>query len=81
MLFQEQIEKLWYSKHPIGYLLIPLSWIYILVIKTRRLFYQIGLFNINQLDVPVIVVGNISVGGTGKTPSCCGYVSIFGIKV
>ena len=65
---KEFIENIWQSKHPLGYLLLPLSWIYTLIIIIRRLAYQSGLIAVNEIDVPVIIVGNISVGGTGKTP-------------
>ncbi len=69
MLFSKEfIENVWYTKHPLAYLLLPLSWIYTLFIVIRRLCYQSGLIAVNQIDVPVIIVGNISVGGTGKTP-------------
>jgi len=69
MLFSKEfIENVWHTKHPIGFLLLPLSWIYTLFIILRRLCYQSGLLAVNQVNVPVIIVGNISVGGTGKTP-------------
>lgn len=68
MLSKEFIENIWQTKHPLGFLLLPLSWLYTLVIILRRLAYQSGLIAVNQINVPVIIVGNISVGGTGKTP-------------
>ena len=49
-------------------LLIPLSWLYGLGIWFRNLFYDLGIFRSNSFDVPVISVGNLSVGGTGKSP-------------
>ena len=68
LLSKELIENIWYTKHPLGVLLLPLSWIYTLIIILRRLCYQSGLIAVSQIDVPVIIVGNITVGGTGKTP-------------
>lgn len=58
----------WYRSSLLAYLLAPISWIYRIVIAARRWCYKIGLFKTHQLNVPVIVVGNITVGGTGKTP-------------
>ncbi|MBK9130958.1 MAG: tetraacyldisaccharide 4'-kinase [Gammaproteobacteria bacterium] len=58
----------WYGKSPLATLLRPLSWIYRLLIVLRRGMYVLGLRRVTRLRVPVIVVGNITVGGTGKTP-------------
>lgn len=48
--------------------LLPLSWLYGLVVSCRRWCYRKGLSTITTFPIPVIVVGNITVGGTGKTP-------------
>lgn len=58
----------WYKKNFFCYLLLPFTVIYCFVIFFRRLFYRLGLKKTTHFSVPVIVVGNISVGGTGKTP-------------
>jgi tetraacyldisaccharide 4'-kinase len=49
-------------------LLLPLSFLYRLVVALRRAAYRLGLLRTVVLPVPVIVIGNITVGGTGKTP-------------
>ena len=48
--------------------LLPLSWAYGLVVKLRNTMFEIGLLKSRAFNVPVISVGNITVGGTGKTP-------------
>ncbi len=48
--------------------LLPLSWLYGLEVKLRNTMFDIGLLKSHAFHVPVISVGNITVGGTGKTP-------------
>ncbi|MGC1854985.1 MAG: tetraacyldisaccharide 4'-kinase [Candidatus Aquirickettsiella sp.] len=60
--------KILQKKKFLAYLLWPLSLFYGIFIYLRRKLYQLHLLKINNLSVPVIVVGNITVGGTGKTP-------------
>jgi tetraacyldisaccharide 4'-kinase len=62
------IDKFWYEPNPLSVLLLPLAWLFCLVVILRRFFYRARIFNAAKLPVPVIVVGNITVGGTGKTP-------------
>ena len=50
-------------------LLIPLSYLYAVVVKTRGWLYDCGLLRQKQLPCVVISVGNIIAGGTGKTPA------------
>ncbi len=49
-------------------ILKPLSWIYGMVMAVRNKLFNIGILKEHTFQVPVIVVGNIAVGGTGKTP-------------
>jgi len=68
MKFAECLVAQWSQLSKWHLFLLPLSWLFRLCVKTRQFFYQIGLIKSYTLSVPVVVVGNISVGGTGKTP-------------
>ena len=48
--------------------LLPLSWLYGMAVNLRNTMFSIGLLKTRSFDVPVIAVGNITVGGSGKTP-------------
>ena len=50
-------------------LLLPLAAVYGSVVTLRRWMYRVGLFRVHRLPVPVVVVGNLTVGGAGKTPT------------
>lgn len=62
------MHNLWYQRHLFCYILWPFSCLYRFVIFIRRLLYRIGIFKSHRVNAPVIVVGNMTVGGTGKTP-------------
>jgi tetraacyldisaccharide 4'-kinase len=68
MIAGSRLASLWYSRSPLVLLLLPLSWLFRLLVVLRRLGYGAGVLPSHRLPVPVIVVGNITVGGTGKTP-------------
>jgi tetraacyldisaccharide 4'-kinase len=61
-------DRFWYRIRPAHLLLVPASWLFGAVAGTRRSLYARGILRRERMPVPVIVVGNISVGGTGKTP-------------
>lgn len=66
--FVSGIERHWYRDGFVSRLLAPLSWLYCLLVFVRRVLYRAGLLRAIRLPVPVVVVGNLTVGGSGKTP-------------
>lgn len=62
------IERIWSGKSPLYLLLLPLAWLYGLVSGAIRLCYRLGLKKSWRAPVPVVVVGNLTAGGNGKTP-------------
>lgn len=58
----------WQRRGPGACALLPLAALFAAVAAVRRLAYRRGWLAVERVPVPVIVVGNISVGGTGKTP-------------
>jgi len=62
------LQQQWYRVSVWHSILLPVAALFWLLSGLRRLFYKLGLLHSHKLAVPVIVVGNISVGGTGKTP-------------
>ncbi|WP_432807504.1 tetraacyldisaccharide 4'-kinase [Proteus hauseri] len=62
------IERIWSGKSWCYILLLPFSWLYGVIATLRRIAYQKGWFPSWKSPVPVVVVGNLTAGGNGKTP-------------
>lgn len=68
MRMADWLQKQWLHYTLWHIVLLPLSWLFAALTALRRVLYRFGLLKSYRLRVPVIVVGNINVGGTGKTP-------------
>lgn len=64
----KRLDHYWYSLNQVALLLLPLSWLFCALVALRRAAYRAGWLRSERLPVPVVVVGNITVGGSGKTP-------------
>jgi tetraacyldisaccharide 4'-kinase len=64
------LQRVWYERRSrwFSLLLLPLSWLFAIVVAVRRTAYRNGWLRSFRVSRPVIVVGNVTVGGTGKTP-------------
>jgi tetraacyldisaccharide 4'-kinase len=65
---QLTLVEVWQGRGPIAWLLSPLSVLHYLGYAARRALYALAVLRQARLDAPVVVIGNLYVGGTGKTP-------------
>jgi tetraacyldisaccharide 4'-kinase len=77
------VINIWYGNNKLRWLLLPMTLIYRWVIFWRRFLYRKNILKTHKFAVPVIIIGNIMVGGTGKTPLAiwlANYLQIQGIR-
>lgn len=67
-IVRQAIENGWQRRGVIAWMLLPLSLLFGTLVALRRLLYHSGVLRSVRLPVPVIVIGNITAGGSGKTP-------------
>lgn len=78
------VERAWFGSPGILWVLLPLEWIYRVVIRWRRSLYRNGYLRSVHCGVPTVVVGNLTAGGSGKTPIVKGvaqFLSAHGYRV
>lgn len=84
MSIETTMTRAWQRQAAWLWLLLPVSWLYGFITMVRRQAYKIGLFASYRAPVAVMVIGNITVGGSGKTPLIIALVNHLqkqGIKV
>lgn len=81
---EQTLQRAWTHRGWLALLLLPLSWLYGTLAWLHRQLYRFGIFRTHRVNVPVVVVGNIVVGGSGKTPTVIALVQHLqaqGVKV
>lgn len=68
MGLQQSIVAGWRKRGITAMLMLPLASLFALAVNLRRLSYRLGWSHAVELPVPVVVIGNITAGGSGKTP-------------
>ena len=84
MSIETTMTRAWQRQAAWLWLLLPVSWLYEFITMVRRQAYKIGLFASYRAPIPLMVIGNITVGGSGKTPliiALVNYLQKQGIKV
>jgi tetraacyldisaccharide 4'-kinase len=75
---EDRLRQIWMKRGPIAIALWPLAMLYGALVALRRVFFSLGLHSIHRAGARVIVVGNVVVGGAGKTPTTIGLAKHLG---
>src|SRR5262245_55796970 len=68
MSLDARLQRLWYGPAWRSLPLWPLAAVFRVVLAVRSAMFRLGLFRTAHPGIPVVVVGNLTIGGTGKTP-------------
>ena len=71
-----RLQRAWLTRGPLAASLLPLAGIFGALTALRKQLHQLGWLHSQTLNVPVIVVGNLIVGGAGKTPTVMAIVAL-----
>lgn len=64
-----RLQRAWGTRSGLALALLPIAWVFGVVVQLRRALFALGLRRAHAIDVPVVVVGNLIAGGAGKTPT------------
>ncbi|HXX85325.1 MAG TPA: tetraacyldisaccharide 4'-kinase [Casimicrobiaceae bacterium] len=82
MTLSDHLVAAWYTPHltVLAAVLSPLALVFRVVVALRRALYRSGALRSERLPVPVVIVGNIVVGGSGKTPLAIALAGVLGSR-
>src|ERR1044072_4098216 len=71
---EARLAREWQRRGPLAWALTPLACVFGAIAAARRAAFALGWLKSVRVGVPVVVVGNVTVGGTGKTPTVIALV-------